>query len=286
MATTDSRRFPDRRSLPAVASLLIVLTAVLELPRSYCRSSVTLTRTAAFDVTARLPEMYRTKGAVLKEFAVKNDKLHFVFSTNVEPLSYKLIRTDLGGQIAGPALDLSGGSMHGLAVDDDSRAFLYRSSPSDSSMLECDFDSSTVIAVPVPAIPFLFLVSGNRLLGFTKEGTLDEVLHSRPDTPLSHDYLQAFGTTESTVSAESLFTLTRELYTGSGSLPNSFANKVVRSDAPFVNLASTLSSERDRVAYAACELHADAPTRATLVVGSDDGVRVWLNNRLCFGGNR
>jgi pimeloyl-ACP methyl ester carboxylesterase len=123
-----------------------------------------------------------------------------------------------------------------------------------------------------------------------RDGATDEVplkrwriigpFHSRPIAPLSYDYLQAFGATEASVTTRNLVAMTREHYTGSGSLPNSFANKVVAPDAPFVNLASTLSSGIDLVAYAACELYANEPMRTTLVVGSDDGVRVWLNNRL------
>lgn len=215
MPDSDSREFPRGRTPSAVVSRLIILTTVFGISCGFCQSSAVLTRTATFDATTQLPEMYRAKGAVLEDFTVKNDRLYFLFATKPEPRSYTLIRTDLGGRIAGPALELNGGSMHGLAVDDEGKAFVYRSSRSDSSILECDFDSSATYAVPVQTIPFLFLVSGNGLLGFAKDGTLDHVLpasHREPRTfsPLRIDSFRVNGVTAVSLANRRLALISKE----------------------------------------------------------------------------
>ncbi len=67
-----------------------------------------------------------------------------------------------------------------------------------------------------------------------------------------------------------------------GEQANGFTWQSVASSKDFIDLVAQFTPNIDVLAYAHLYLYAPAPTPCTLVFGSDDGIRIWLNGALVY----
>jgi hypothetical protein len=99
----------------------------------------------------------------------------------------------------------------------------------------------------------------------------------------NRDDLVNFGTTEEAINAELFASLGKE--SASINLPVYFVNKKIQAASSEVNLAEEFKYNTQAPignAYAACEIQCSEDKELVLCVGSDDGIKIFLNNRLLF----
>jgi hypothetical protein len=99
---------------------------------------------------------------------------------------------------------------------------------------------------------------------------------------LDQDNLKNFGLSEEIITASNFSKIKRRNAGDKKSLPDHFRNKRIRTELDHLNLRSILPDDQPANAYLACILQCDKEREVAFLLGSDDGIKIWLNGSLLF----
>jgi hypothetical protein len=97
---------------------------------------------------------------------------------------------------------------------------------------------------------------------------------------LDEDNLENFNLTEGMINEEIFAKIKRRNAVKKQILPDNFRNKVIATELDHINLRMILSDDKPANAYLACMLHSNTPKEVVFLLGSDNGLKVWLNGNL------
>lgn len=109
----------------------------------------------------------------------------------------------------------------------------------------------------------------------------DSLFENRQKTYIDRDDFQIFGMSETKLAPDSFMSCTRKNATFPHRIPNNFVNKKIKLKSNYFDFIKLLKQDVDTQngnVYVACQILSSIEQDIVFFTGSDDGMKLWLNN--------
>ncbi|NLT50754.1 MAG: hypothetical protein GXX85_07570 [Ignavibacteria bacterium] len=153
--------------------------------------------------------------------------------------------------------------------------------------ISCNNEEQTKNSIPLITIDstktdFEIKITKWQLLGpfpdDNKRFTQSDISTENPG--LYCDYLKDFGLAEGNIKVTDIISITRSISDHKENLTEEFTNKIVEDESKYIFFNNYFKSTDKSTVYAFCEIFSAKEQDVLFDMGSDDGMKVWLNNQL------
>jgi hypothetical protein len=109
----------------------------------------------------------------------------------------------------------------------------------------------------------------------------DRLLELKQKTAIDRDDLYVFGMTENKIASDSILACTKKNALFPHRIPNNFVNQKIKLQSNYFDFIKLLKQDVDTQngnVYVACHINSSVEQEIVFFTGSDDGMKLWLNN--------